>query len=238
MNAGVMQPYLFPYLGYFDLIFRTNTWVVLDITQYTPQTWMNRNRILHPQKGWQYITAPVKKVSEKQPISTVLLASLVEAKKGILKKLELYRKSAPYYSQVIILIEQTFDSIENDSLVSLNISSLTTVCKYLGIPFAPIVASERAFLLPEITYPGQWALEICSLLEADLYINPPGGRLLFRPDDFNARKIQLAFTRVPDFTYECGAFSFEPHLSILDVLMWNSPEYVFAHLGRAPLDYA
>ena len=54
-----MQPYFFPYLGYFELIARTDRWVVLDTVQYNRKSWMNRNRILHPNNGWQYINAPV-----------------------------------------------------------------------------------------------------------------------------------------------------------------------------------
>ena len=48
VKLGIMQPYFFPYLGHFALIAHTDAWVVFDITQYTPKTWMNRNRVLHP----------------------------------------------------------------------------------------------------------------------------------------------------------------------------------------------
>ncbi len=58
-----MQPYFFPYLGHFALIAHTDAWVVFDISQYTPKTWMNRNRVLHPTDGWTYVTAPLSNSS-------------------------------------------------------------------------------------------------------------------------------------------------------------------------------
>jgi hypothetical protein len=112
------------------------------------------------------------------------------------------------------------------------------VCAYLSIPFSPVIASEAAFALPEITHPGQWSLEICSLLGATTYLNTPGGRALFRPEEFARRGIRLGFTGIPHFAYDCKPYVYEPHLSILDVLMWNSPEEVRAQCGREEVDYA
>lgn len=238
MITGIMQPYFFPYLGYFDLIFRSDVWVVLDITQYTPQTWMNRNRMLHPASGWEYLSLPVQKTTEKQAISTVLLADEKRTYKKLLNKIGHYKKFAPYYTDVVRLVESAFDKKQDNTITALNTSAMSAVCEYLGIPFEPIIASKRRFPLPEITYAGQWALEICTALGADMYINPPGGRSIFRPDAFRERGIRLAFTRVLDFTYPCAPYAFEPRLSILDVLMWNSPDAVLSRLGQDELDYA
>lgn len=51
MRLAIMQPYFFPYLGHFSLIAASDAWIVFDVRQYTPRTWMNRNRILHPTGG-------------------------------------------------------------------------------------------------------------------------------------------------------------------------------------------
>ena len=59
MRLGIMQPYFFPYLGHFSLIAAADEWVVFDVTQYTPSSWMNRNRILHPVRGWKWLTVPL-----------------------------------------------------------------------------------------------------------------------------------------------------------------------------------
>ena len=45
MKVGIMQPYFFPYIGYFQLIANTDQFIFFDIVQYNKRSWMNRNRI-------------------------------------------------------------------------------------------------------------------------------------------------------------------------------------------------
>jgi hypothetical protein len=236
MIAGIMQPYFFPYFGYFDHIFRCGTWVVFDLTQYTPKSWMTRNRIQHPVRGQQYIACEVHG-SQNMPTSSVRLCDRLKTQNRLIGQLDHYKKHAPYHKQVVQLVERTFDAAPSNSLTDVDVSGLTAVCDYLAIPFRPLIASEAGFSLPEITHPGQWALEICSLLGATSYLNTPGGRALFRPEEFAARDIRLGFTGIPGFVYDCKPYVYEPHLSILDVLMWNSPEEVRAQCGRATVEY-
>lgn len=237
MTAGIMQPYFFPYFGYFDHISRCDAWVVFDITQYTPKSWMTRNRILHPKNGFMYVSCDVHG-SQSMVVSDVTLKDPAASRAKLLGQLSHYRKHAPHYRQVVTLVERAFGQAGSDTLTAVDVSALRVVCEYLDITFAPIVASEADFPLPHIAHPGQWALEIAALLGADRYLNTPGGRELFRPEEFAARGIGLSFTRVPEFTYACGPYQFGPNLSILDVLMWNAPEEVRAHLGKAEVDHA
>ena len=73
MRVGIMQPYVFPYIGYFQLINYVDKWVVFDNTQYISKGWVNRNRILHPEvkKEWQYFTVPVKKHTRESRIKDI-----------------------------------------------------------------------------------------------------------------------------------------------------------------------
>jgi len=237
MILGIMQPYFFPYLGYFDLISRCDSWVVFDSCQYTPRSWMTRNRIAHPTKDWMYFRCDVHG-SQHMAISEVELADPDKTRRTLLGQLTQYKKSAPFYRDVIELVKTSFESLPSPSLTDMNVSAMAAVCAYLGIHFAPVIASQENFELPPVCHPGQWALEISSVLHADMYINPPGGKDLFRPEEFSERGIGLAFTRVPDFEYDPAPFTFVPSLSILDVLMWNSPEQVRAQLGKDELDIA
>ncbi len=236
MIAGIMQPYFFPYFGYFDHIALCDTWVVFDITQYTPKSWMTRNRVLHPTKGWQYVIADVNG-SRSMMVENVLLCNPFATETKILGQLMHYKKYAPYYANVIDIVKKTFANTKSNSLTDVSISGLAAVCAYLSIPFSPVIASNANYSLLPIQHAGQWALEICSLIGATTYINTPGGRHLFYPKEFSARGIQLGFTGVPNFEYACTPYEFEPHLSILDVLMWNSPEQVRANIGKTPVDY-
>jgi hypothetical protein len=231
MALGIMQPYFFPYLGHFSLIASVDQWIVFDITQYTPKTWMNRNRILHPHSGWQYITVPLSNSSISIKTSEARVLNLSDAKSSILGKLSHYKKRAPYHDAVIALVQDVFDHhATDDSLVHLNVRALNMVCRYLGIAFPYRICSELDLPLPEKLGAGKWALEICHMLGATHYINPSGGRELFDRASFEQRGISLHFAQTRDFVYNTSPYLFEPNLSILDVLMWNSPTDVSAAL--------
>ena len=221
-----MQPYFFPYLGHFSLIAAVDEWIVFDITQYTPKTWMNRNRILHPRSGWQYITVPLSNSSISIKTSEAKVLSISEAKANIVGKLRHYKKKAPYFDAVNALLQDVFDAATDDSLVQLNVRSLSAVCRYLGIPFVYRICSELNLPLPVKIRPGEWALEICSLLGANNYVNPAGGQDIFDTAEFARRGISLHIAQAWEFVYSTAPYQYEPNLSIIDVLMWNSPAVV------------
>lgn len=231
MILGIMQPYFFPYLGYFDLINRTDRWIVFDVVKYTPKSWMSRNRISHPAKGWQYIHIPVNKHVNQGRICDVKVVDAAAAHARIRGQLLHYRKArAPYYTPVTALVDKAFAYPKSDRLRDLNVGTLLVVCEYLGITINHDILSEMHLPLPEINTAGQWALEIADALGAREYINPPGGREIFHEDDWRARGITLSFTELLDYRYPSGPFDFCERLSVLDVLMWNTPSAVKAFL--------
>lgn len=221
-----MQPYFFPYFGHFCLIAHTDSWVVFDVTQYTPKAWMNRNRVLHPSAGWNYVTVPLANASISIKTCQAKILDVESAKKSILGKISHYKRRAPYFKNVESLVHDVFSVGANDSLVNLNLRGLRSVCEYLGIPFKDQLCSELNLRLPSIMHPGQWALEISSFLGASDYVNPLSGREIFDPSEFAARKIALHFLQAHPFRYDTRPYEFQPNLSILDVLMWNEPRAV------------
>lgn len=226
LTLGIMQPYFFPYLGHFSLIAAVDEWIVFDVTQYTPKTWMNRNRILHPGAGWQYATVPLSNSSISIKTYEARVLNLPEAKANIVGKLSHYKKKAPHFEAVNALVNDVFDSATDDSLVHLNVRGLDAVCRYLDIPFNYRICSELNLPLPEKLPPGEWAPEICSLLGAHKYVNPAGGQEIFDPEEFARRGISLRFAQAKEFVYSTASYQFEPNLSILDVLMWVPPTAV------------
>lgn len=229
---GIMQPYFFPYLGHFALIAHTNAWAVFDISQYTPKTWMNRNRVLHPKDGWSYVTAPLSNSSINIKTHEARILDLPATQNTVLGKLSHYRRKAPYFNEVAKLVNQAFDGLKSDSLVSLNVQALRVFCGYLGIPFHASICSELHLPLPPNLGPGEWALEISSLLGATGYMNPISGKDLFDPLRFKDRNVSLYFLQFEDFVYGTGTYQFERNLSILDVLMWNHPKVVLEYVLR------
>jgi len=231
MKLGIMQPYFFPYLGYFELIARTDRWVVFDVVQYNAKSWMSRNRILHPTQGWQYINVPVNKAPHGTPIKDIVVKDRAAALARVLGQLEHYRKRAPHFRDVTDIVRAAFSGA-SDRLVDLNIATLKTVCKYLGVGFDYSLCSAMDLDLGGVEHAGQWALAIAKQLGASEYLNPPGGRAIFRQEEWDAAGIKLSFTNLPQFTYDCAPYQFVEHLSILDVLMWNDPAKVVQALRK------
>jgi hypothetical protein len=219
-----MQPYFFPYLAHFALIASSDKWFVLDITQYTPKSWMNRNRVLHPSTGWMYVTVPLAGASQSLLTRDVRLQSPSRARSSALGKLSHYARTAPFFAEVVELVERAFSRTADDSLVHLNVAGLREVCDYLGLEFKYSICSELNLDLPRIEGPGDWAPALAEAVGADAFINPIGGRHLFDPADFRRRHIELSFLEMSPFNYNTPSYHFEPYLSILDVLMWNSPD--------------
>jgi hypothetical protein len=226
MRLGIMQPYFFPYLGHFGLIASVDEWIVFDITQYTPKTWMNRNRILHPSEGWNYISVPLANGSISIRTVEAKILDPVAARKSVLGKLSHYKRATRRYDDVVALVDAAFGDGADDSLVRLNVRGLDAVCAYLDIPFRVRICSELDLDLQPIEGPGGWAPAICERLGATSYVNPAGGQDLFEPTEFSRRGIKLLFAETTLFPYATGPYKFEPALSILDVLMWNSPQQV------------
>ena len=112
------------------------------------------------------------------------------------------------------------------SLSRLNVAILAQVCEHLGIPFHSRFFSEMQLPLGPIGGPGDWALRISEALGAAEYINPPGGVDLFDPRKFADCGVRLTIQKLIDFSYDCRGYEFVPHLSIIDVLMWNPRERI------------
>ena len=232
MRLGIMQPYFFPYLGYFALIEHVDKWIVFDITQYTKKTWINRNRILNLNKDWSYITAPVKKMNRSAKINEVEINNLESLKKSMLNSLKHYEGKAPYYDNVLKIIETIFSRVKSNFLVEINNIALITTCNYLNINYNYLILSRANIEIPEVTYPGGWALEISKLMEADEYLNPINGKDLFLKDEFDKENIKLSFLDKHSFYYKTIPYKFIEDLSIIDVLMWNDPEKVKLELNN------
>ena len=225
-----MQPYFFPYIGYFALIAQTDRWVVFDVVQYNAKSWMNRNRILHPRAGWQYVAVPVHHAPKGTPIHDIRVQDKGAALARLLGQLEHYRRRALHFPAVVDLVRRAFARVSTDRLVDLNVATLAVTCEYLGVPLAASLCSELELDLDGIEHAGQWALRISEQLGADTYLNPPGGRAIFRPEEWAAAGIALRFVEPPPLRYDCRPYAFVENLSILDVLMWNRPDTIAAAL--------
>jgi hypothetical protein len=221
-RLGIMQPYFFPYLGYFSLIRHTDHWIVFDAVQYIRKGWINRNRVLRPLEphgGWQYITVPVEKAHRDTKICEIKCVNDTDWRERLPRQLEHYRRVAPYYDDVLAFVETSIDA-EFQFLGDLLVHLLQRTCEYIGIPFRYDVQSKMSLDLGPITHAGDWALEISRAVSARAYVNAPGGESLFDRKDWDAAGIQLHFLTNNLRPYDQRRTDFVPGLSIIDVMMF------------------
>jgi hypothetical protein len=228
MKLAAMQPYFFPYLGMFDLLNQVDVWIAYDPGQYIRHGWVNRNRVLHPVAGWQYITLPLQQHSHSAAINALYISG--ENWKGeIFKRLDHYHMDAPYYHQVIHFLQDGLSSGETN-LARLNVALFRATARRLGISTPIYVFSEMGISLGAARGPEDLALAITQAMHASEYVNPPGGKCMYSPSKFSANGLKLTIQSFTPMMYSCGRFQFEPNLSIIDLMMWNSPEQIKHYL--------
>ncbi len=224
MRLAVMQPYFFPYLGYFSLIAATDQFVVFDPVQYIRRGWMNRNRILKPDFATpQYVGVPIVKQSRDVIIRDTKIANDSNWQRRLVAQFQHYKKRAPHFINVMKLLQQCF-KFKTDSLVELNVHCLQVVCETLEIDFrsTPFESIERD--VETASHAGEWAVNVARVMNATSYLNPIGGREIFDVKDFNQHDIELTFIQNQLTRYCQNNTQFVAGLSILDVMMFNSPE--------------
>lgn len=228
MKLGIMQPYFFPYIGYFQLINATDVFVVYDNIQFTKKGWINRNRILVNGKD-EYISLPLKKDSDYLNVCERRLADSWEADKvKLLRKLTAAYQKAPEYKNVFPLIESVIN-YSGVNVFDFIFNSLTAVCGYLDISTRLVISSSVP--IDHTLKSQEKVLEICKALQADEYINPIGGTELYSKQVFENENIKLSFLKATEVNYTQYGGEFIPWLSVIDVLMFNTKDQVKQYLN-------
>lgn len=236
MKLGIMQPYFFPYIGYFQLISCVDRWVVFDVVQYMRHHWINRNRILHPNHGWQYIVVPLVSHPRDALIKDIRIA-VTPWREKIVAQFTHYKKKAPYYQKTMEFLKYClFDVAEyQTSLALLNHALLKETCRYLSVAYNATICSELRLDFSQVKEPGEWALTIAQQLGADEYVNPISGAEIFKASEFLNAKIKLTFLSPQFKEYLQRGFDCHTGLSIIDVLMWNTLDDVKLMLRECDL---
>ena len=229
MRLAIMQPYFFPYLGYFSLMEATERWIVFDTPQYIRRGWVNRNRVLKRGEGdWKYIAIPIVKSPRTTPINEISIDESKDWRSDILRNLDYYRDSrAPHFRETTDFLNRTLDFGSDRLSVALT-HWIRETCAYVGLHRRIDVFSELELRIGPVTHAGEWALRICESLGASGYVNPPGGREIFDAQQFEASGIELRFLNPTLPPYDQRRAEFIPGLSIIDALMWNSRPKVLA----------
>lgn len=227
MKLAIMQPYFFPYIGYFQLIAAVDLFVLYDNIQYTKKGWINRNRILL-NGGDTFISVPLKKDSDTLDVRERELAADFKPGKLLAQLDGAYRK-APCFAHTMALVESTLRQDTRNLFTFLH-HSLVTSCAHLGIA-TPIRVSSGIDIDHALTGQDK-VLAICKAAGAQTYVNAIGGQSLYASEDFLREGIELRFIRSQPFAYEQFGAPFVPWLSLIDVLMFNPVAQVRAAIDN------
>ena len=231
MKLGIMQPYFFPYLGYWQLMNAVDVYVIYDDVNYIKNGWINRNNILLNGKK-HLITLPLDKASSFLTINNICYTSnnLVIAK--LLKTIYQSYKKAPFFNDVYPIIESTFS--EKTCFVSKLLErQFSLVNQYLGIKTKILLSSN---LKKDNNLKGQEkVINICKLLNATEYYNTESGKNLYSKEIFCNSGIKLHFLKPKDISYMQFKNIFVPNLSIIDVMMFNSKEKIMSFMNEYEL---
>lgn len=223
MKVGIMQPYFMPYIGYFQLIKAVDSFVFYDDVNYIKSGWINRNRIIVNNES-RFVTIPLIDASSNKLINEVRIQSASKEFLKILKTIELAYKKAPYFEEIYKLIKEILTR-EYQSIADIAIESVKCCSRYVGINTNFYTSSDR-FSASKGKKKSERLQTICNELNADSYINAIGGQELYDKTDFAKNGINLNFIKCAVVQYQQYKSEFIPSLSIIDVLMFNSPEEV------------
>ena len=229
MKLAIMQPYFFPYIGYYQLAFEVNEFVFFDDVNFIKKGYINRNAILLTENKFDF-SIPVSNVSQNRTIAKHEYTGDFSA---FLKTVQQAYRKAPNFECIYQLIVNVVSG-PGKSVAKINASSLQFVFDYLGIKRHFSYSSEYC-VSPDLKGQDR-ILEICRMSGATDYRNAIGGRDLYDNHRFADKGITLQFIRSGDITYPQPTHLFVPNLSMIDVLMWNEPDQIINMLRRYTLE--
>jgi hypothetical protein len=233
MKLAIMQPYVFPYIGYFQLMSAVNKFVFYDDVDYIKQGWINRNQILLNGDA-DLFTVPLADASSSRKIKDTAVheQSFKKWKNKFYKTAEAAYHKAPFYNNVLEVLKKVFNK-EVTSIGELATNSIKSTLSYLDVHVEMVSSSE--------TYTNQQlkgrdrVIDICLQEKATSYINAQGGADLYDKVFFQSCNINLQFLKPGTIVYKQLENEFVPSLSIIDVMMFNPVQDIKAMLNNYTL---
>ena len=243
MKIAIMQPYFFPYIGYFQLINSVEEFIIYDKVNFIKKGWVSRNNIIINKKPY-LINVPLLKKSSYKKISDIQIQEDTAWRKKLLQDIYVNYKKAKSFKEVYQILEKIINS-PTSKLSEFNYLSIKIVCDYLGIK-TKILTSDNIYddletklsvsILDKLKFPNlkltNWEkktvriVEICKLKKATVYVNPISGTSLYSKEEFLLNGIELKFINTNEIFYQQFGNGFISNMSIIDVLMFNSLEEV------------
>ncbi len=222
-----MQPYFFPYIGYFQLIDYCDVFVVYDNIQFTKKGWIHRNRYLKNGDA-DYFSLPLKKDSDYLDIHERYLSeSFDQESQKLLRRIEGAYRKAPYFDDTFQLLKDVF-LFEDRNLFLFLFNSLKRINEYLDIDTKILRSSDvphDSKLKSE-----KRVIDIVMSIGGNEYVNPIGGMEIYSQDNFRHNGISLKFLKSGLSPYTQNSKDFIPALSIIDILMFEGTDFAKSHI--------
>ncbi|MDD0816574.1 WbqC family protein [Curvibacter sp. HBC28] len=191
-RVALMQPYLYPYLGYFQLMHHADVWISHDDVQFT-KGWSNKNRVWDGQQA-KHFSLPLRAASSKALIKERQLVDLKKFSTHQLADLHRMYRQHPYFDEVYSYLSMLWQEHADDQQLSAFLHhTLFDLARQLGLACQFLVASDTGWGGEH--HAQDRVLAICTQAGASHYINAPGGRALYEPGAFQARGMHLGFLR-------------------------------------------
>lgn len=226
ITIGIMQPYFFPYIGYFQLINAVNLYVNLDHVSFMKRSYMVRNKI----KSDAQINIPVINGSQNKKCTEVNVLLNEDWFNKFEQKLSYLYKKDEYYSDVIDNIihpwkNEILSIGDNVSISNFNFTSIKYVCDYLNIKCDFITTSCGITDRKK----NEGLQDIVKHFNGNKYVNAIGGQKLYDKEDFNLNDIELNFIKMGDVNFD------NPYNSILDILFRYPKNTIIKELNNYTL---
>ena len=218
-----MQPYIFPYIGYFQLIHATDVFVFYDDVNYINKGWINRNRILLNGKEHLF-TLPCKEASQNKLIMDIEVLEDAKAINKLQATMQAAYRKAPNFNEVYPMAERVLNEGQGAKLSEVAAGSVKAVCEYIGLS-RTFKTSSECYDNRELKKADR-LIDICHREGIKEYVNPSGGQEIYTKEYYGEQGISLSFLVPGRRDYMQFDNSFVPWLSILDVLMFNSKEEI------------
>lgn len=243
MRLAIMQPYFFPYIGYFQAINAVDKYILYEHIRFIKKSWISNNRMRIRNGHEISLKIPLSDASSNRTIAETRIDNHKDWRGKILKDVRMIYRNSPYYKEIFPFLEDIFRP-EYTFIHQLNGESIKAIARYLDIGteiqiyndhFLPLEAdleeidhgNYRKFTYLEKTRPVRRTARIIAMCRnegAKVYINAIGGIGLYSKEEFRQYGLDLKFLKTNDFTYNQHSKDYLPNLSIIDVLFFNGKD--------------
>ena len=237
MNVGMMQPTFLPWLGYFELIDKSDTFIFLDDFQFSVQSYHQRNRLFVNRGQVDWYTVPVKKSSSfRMPLNNVQMNEDIPWRMKSWKRIQQNYGKARYFKAYEAAIEQWLSS-SYSHLAEQNITFIKMICEIIGIRKIFLKSSESASQKQR----SERVLGLLKWANAHRYFCARGSfDYMLQDQAFPASDIEVLFQNfVPRAYPQVGSpDNYVPYLCILDALFNIGPDDTVALIKEGTKEWS